>query len=47
VQDFSLESKRSIGDLEVTGRIILKWVLGKLDARPWTGFNCHRVRYID
>jgi hypothetical protein len=31
-------------DLNVDGRIILKWILNELDVRMWTGSIFRRVR---
>ena len=31
------EGKRPLGDLGVEGRIILRWILRKLDVGLWTG----------
>jgi hypothetical protein len=34
-------------DLDVDGRIILKWLLAKSDARLWIGFIWLRIRIGD
>jgi len=32
------EGKNHSEDLDVEGRIILEWILGKWDGKVWTGF---------
>jgi hypothetical protein len=34
-------------DLDVDGRIILKWILGKLGGKLWTGFIWLRLGFSD
>jgi hypothetical protein len=37
------EGKRPLGDPDVDGRIILRWIFRKWDVRIWTGLSWLRV----
>ena len=39
----NLRERDHLGDQDVKGRIILKWIFRKWDVRTWTGLTCLRI----
>ena len=39
----SLKERDHLGDPDVDGRIIIRWIFRKWDVGVWTGSSCHRI----
>jgi hypothetical protein len=42
-QNFKLNGRDLLGQLDIDGRAVLKWILRKQNMKVWTGFIWHRT----